>query len=213
MPPFGNQLSPKADFFWRVPTGNERAQQEQFDQDFNVPARKVMISSQLVPGRYYQAQATLGNSQIRRLYPSVSLLNGWSAYAKRLAKKAGYLSTEEELAYLAWDEYLQTLAAYTDAKLHTQQFTYADALDFLIQTHGLNQEQAERIVKDCAARPGEAISYLAGLDALENAYRKYSKKSGRKFNEEDFYAKLFQIGNVPPDRLDKELSRLYKKKK
>lgn len=213
VPPFGNQLSPKADFYLRVPSGNSLNRQTLFDQDFNTPTRKLMISGQLVPGRYYQAEATLDNTAIRRLYPAASLVNGWEAYAKRLAQRHGYLNTNEDLLVLAWDEYLHALAAYTDAQLHTQQWSYQDALDFLTQNHGLEQAQAETMLRDIATQPGEAVSYLIGLSALENAFRKYSKKFGKKFNEADFHAKLLRIGNVPPYALDKELARLYKQDK
>ena len=140
-------------------------------------------------------------------------INGWEAYAKRLAQRRGYLDTNEDILMLAWDEYLHALAAYTDAMLHTQQFSYDEALDFLTQTHGMEKAQAESMIRDIAAKPGEAVSYLIGLEALENAYRKYSKKFGKKFNEADFHAKLFRIGNIPPSLLDKELARLYKQDK
>ena len=213
VPPFGNQLSPKSDFFLRLPAGNTLNKQTLFDQDFNTPTRKLMISSQLVPGRYYQAEATANNSAIRRLFPSRSMLNGWEAYAKRLAQINGYLNTNEDLVVLAWDEYLHALAAFTDALLHTQQFSYDQAMEFLTQTHGLEQAKAEAIIRDIAENPGEAVSYIIGLDALEQAHNKYSKKLGKKFDEADFHAKLFRIGNVPPASLDKELARLYKQDK
>lgn len=213
LPPFGNQLAPRADFFVRIPSGNATAQQEQRNQDFNALARKILVSGELVPGRYYQAQNTLQNSPVRRLYPSASMQNGWASYAKHLAKEKGYLTLDEELLALSWDEYLHTLAAFVDAKLHTRQYSYADALAFLTQTHGLSEEQAENMLKQISAEPGQAVSYFIGLDALEKAHRTFSKKYGKKFNEADFNTKLFQIGNVPPSMLEKELSRLYKREK
>ena len=213
VPPFGNQLTPRSDFLVRIPSGNATAQQEQWNQDFNAPARKLMISGELVPGRYYQAQNNLKNSTVRRLYPSASMQNGWAAYAKRLAKEKGYITLDEELLFLAWDEYLHALAAFVDAKLQTRQYSYADAMTLLTQMHGLNEDQAENILKQISAEPGQAVSYFIGLDALENAHRNFSKKYGKKFNEADFNAKLFQVGNVPPSLLEKELTRLYKRDK
>jgi len=210
-PPFGDQLDPKPEFLLRIPTGNKRARQEQFNEDFNAPTRKLMISSELVPGRYLQAQSTLSNSAVRRLYPSASMANGWAVYAQQLAKDNGYLSLDEDLLFLAWDNYVRALAAWTDANLHTRQYSYAQAMDFLTQDHGLQEKQAENILKQIAAYPGEAVSYQIGLEALNAAHEKFMKKQGKKFDEADFNAKLFQIGNVPPDMLEKELTRLYKR--
>ncbi len=211
VPPFGNQLTPRADFLVRIPSGNATAQQEQRNQDLNALTRKLLVSTELVPGRYYQAQNTLQNSTVRRLYPSASLVNGWSAYAKRLAQRNGYISLDEEMLMVAWDEYIRTLSAFVDAKLHLRQYSYTDAMDFLTQTHGLEETQAENILKQVVTNPGEAVSYFIGLDALENAHRTFSKKYGKKFDEADFNAKLLKIGNVPPTLLEQELKRLYKR--
>ena len=206
--PFGSGNKPL--FLWRVPTGNQTTRQDLFNQDFNLPTRKLVISQELVPGKYYQTQQSAATSLIRKLYPNQSLQNGWVSYAKRLAHQKGYLGLDEDLLFLTWDEYQQALAAWVDAKLHTRQYSYNDAMTYLTQTHGLTEEHATRMLKQIATHPGKAVSYQIGLTALENAHRNFSKKYGKKFNEADFNAKLFQVGNVPPDLLEKELQRLYK---
>ena len=211
LPPFGSETGPH--FELRIPSGNKLTKQEQINRDFNAPTRKLLISGEIIPGRYYQAQDSRRTAQIRRLYPSASLQNGWSVYAKRLAQKAGYLSLDEELLLLAWDEYQRALTAWVDAKLHTRQYSYAQALEFLTQTHGLSEEHAETILKNVATNPGEVISYQIGLTALENAHEKFRKKQGKKFNEADFNSRLIQIGNVPPSLLEQEINRLYQEGK
>ena len=211
VPPSGPEGHPQ--FLLRIPSGNQQAKQELFNQDFNTSTRKLTISGEVIPGQYYRAANATGQSQLRQLYPAKSMQNGWTAYAKRLARQQGYLSLDEDLLFLAWDEYMRALAAWTDAKLHTRQYSYADALAFLTQTHGLTDEDAENMLKQIAAHPGKAVSYQIGLSAFEDAHKKFSKKYGKKFNESDFNAKLLQAGNVLPDWLEKELSRLYKKDK
>ncbi len=211
VPPYGDQVSSKTDFFLRVPSGNTLSRKEQTQRDFNEPTRKLMLSGELVPGRYYQARATENISFIRRWYPSETMANGWSMYAKRLAKEKGYIYKDEELLFLAWDEYKHALAAFVDAKLHLRQFSYSDALSFLTQEHGVDQAEAEDMLKSSAVYPGKAVSYWVGLDALEQVRDHYRHKQGKKFNEADFHAKLFQVGNVLPDWLQREMERLYQK--
>lgn len=213
VPPYGDQVSSKTDFFLRVPAGNRLARKEQTQRDFNEPTRKLMLSGELVPGRYYQARATANIPFIRRWYPSETMANGWSMYAKRLAKEKGYIYTDEDLLFLAWDEYKHALSALVDAKLHLRQFSYTDALNFLTQDHGLDQAEAEEIIKTAAVNPGKAVSYWVGLDALEQVRDYYRKKQGKNFNEANFHAKLFQVGNILPDWLQKEVERLYQKDK
>ena len=209
VPPFGNQLAPSTDLFLRLPAGNRLAKQEQLKKDFNAPTRKMLLCGELVPGRYYQTVAGKNLSSIRRLYPSASLANGWSAYALRLARERGYLVTDEELLFLAWNEYRRAAAALVDVRLQTKQYSYTDAINFLVSENGFSQEEAEQIVKEVSAQPAEAVSYCFGLDAIEKARAKYAKKFGKKFNLADFHAKLLQAGNVPPAQLEQELERLY----
>ncbi len=211
--PYNNQPLTQSTFFLRLPEGNKLAKQEQLNRDFNESTKKLMIASELIPGHYYQTVANENMSAVRRLYPAVGLVNGWEAYAQELAKQQGYLISDEDLLFFAWGKYIQALKALVDAKLNTRQFSYADALDLLTQEHGVEQAQAEALIKEVVLRPGEALSFQSGLEILQNTYKKYQKKQGKKFNEADFYQKLLRAGNLTPASLDKELSRFYKKAK
>ena len=142
VPPYGNQLSPTTDLFLRLPSGNKLAKEEQLKRDFNVPVRKLLLTGELVPGRYYQTVAGKNLSAVRRLYPSHTTANGWSAYAQQLAKERGYIATEEELLFLAWSEYRRAAAALAEIRLQTKQYSYADALNFLVKENGFNQDEA-----------------------------------------------------------------------
>lgn len=201
------------EFFLRMPAGNRLARQEQLKKDFNAPTLKLMLSGQLLPGAYYQNAANKNWSVWRRMYPSAATANGWKEYAKRLAKEHHYIVADDELAFYAWDEYLRALAAETDAKLQTKRFSYADALAYLTQENGLEQAEAEEMIKASAANPGKAASRQYGLEVWQNAREKFRKKQGKKFNEADFHQKALQTGNVTPDKVEKEISRLYEKDK
>ena len=212
VPPFGNQYAPTTDLFLRLPSGNKLARQEQLKKDFNAPVRKLLLSGELVPGRYYQTVAGKNLSAIRRLYPSRSLANGWSAYAQRLARERGYLATDEDLLFLAWNEYRRAAAALVDVRLQTKEYSYADALNFLVTENGFEQEEAETLLKDISAHPAESLSYIYGLRTIEQTRSRYAKKMGKEFNLSDFHRFILQIGNVPMDMLSKEIDRAQKKK-
>lgn len=200
-------------FFLRLPAGNTLAKEEQLKRDFNAPVLKLLTVKQLVPGGYFQNTSGKNWSAWRRAYPSKTTANGWREYAARLAKEQNYLVTDDELLFFAWDEYLRALAAETDVKLQTKRFSYADALAYLTQENGLEQAEAEEMLKELAAEPGEAVSRQEGLEIWQNAHEKMRKKLGKKFSEADFHRKALQIGNVPPQSVEAELSRLYEKDK
>ena len=208
LPPFGNNA--RSDFFIRLPFGNRRAQAEQLVRDYNTPTRKLLTAQELVPGRFYQTAKTAGLSAARRFYPAQSMADGWNEYALKLAGEAGYIVTDDELLFLAWHNYRRAAAALVDMRLQSRQYSYNDAMDFLVGENGFTQEDAEALIKESALNPGKAVGYAAGLDALERARAKYAKKLGKKFSLADFHTKVLKAGNVSPNELAEELERLYK---
>ena len=208
LPPFGNNA--RSDFFIRLPFGNRRAQAEQLVRDYNTPTRKLLTAQELVPGRFYQTAKTAGLSAARRFYPAQSMADGWNEYALKLAGEAGYIVTDDELLFLAWHNYRRAAAALVDMRLQSRQYSYNDAMDFLVGENGFTQEDAEALIKESALNPGKAVGYAAGLDALERARAKYAKKLGKKFSLADFHTKVLKAGNVSPNELADELERLYK---
>lgn len=200
------------ELFLRMPAGNALARKKQLQTDFNTPALKVLAAKELLGG-YYQNAAGKNWSVWRQAYPSATTANGWKEYAAELAKENALIVTDEELAYLAWDNYRRALAAEIDVKLQTKRFSYADALNYLTQENGFEQADAENMIKAVAQHPAEALSRQYGLETWLNTREKFRKKLGKKFNMADFHKKALQTGNIPPAELEKEISRLYEKDK
>lgn len=201
------------DFFVREPSGNALAKQETLAKDFNNPVRKVFIAENLVPGRYYQAKQQENLSRERRYYPVETLQNGWKPFALDLARENGYILTDEELLAAAWADYMRAISALVDLRLQTRQYSYTDAINFLVADNGFTQEQAESIIRQVVLNPGQDVSAVFGEQALEKVYQQYAKKVGKKLSHADVIDLLLQAGNVAPDQLDKEVKRLYKEKK
>ena len=143
------------------------------------------------------------------MYHVPTLHNGWEVYAQHLAQEQGYIATDEELLFLAWADYVRAAQALADYYLHTRQFTYSDALNWLVEKNGFEKAQAETMLKQIAAQPGEAVSYIYGYEALKNLRAKYQKKQGKKFKLADFHAKLLSLGDIPPSRLEAEMENAY----
>lgn len=211
VPPFGDIL--EASYLIRQPEGNTLTQTQQRNEFFNNSVRKLRLSEDLVPGHYYQALVQPNLPFVRRLFPSKSLQNGWIAYIQQRMQQVGYLTGPEDELFIAWENFLRALTAWTDFNIHTRAWSYTSALEELTQTYGLKQEAAEQILKQVAANPAQALAYREGLQAYQTAYQKFSKKQGKKFSEADFNAKLLKIGFVPPAQLEKELTKLYQQDK
>lgn len=213
VPPYGAQNLPTDDFFVRLPTGNALAKHKMAVQDLNPSARKLMIAGELVPGRYYKSVQQNALGGIRKRYGVPTLNNGWSVYAQHTAQEAGYIITDTDNLFLAFEDYRRAAAAAVDVNLHLGQFSYADAMTFLTQANGFEKEEAEKIIKSATALPGEALSYPVGYETLKTLRQKYQKKQGARFNAADFNARVLGIGDIPPAQLSKALEEAYKNKK
>ncbi len=193
--------------FWvRMPQGNEFTKMQTLNRDFNEPAVKLFISEEIVPGNYYQTQVQ--KNAMRRLFGSPLLSNGWTLYALRLAQQTNIFVTDEELLFAAWQRFVRTLSAVVDYRLHTQQYTYTEALAFLTEQNGFTQEQALQLVDGILRAPGEAVSFIAGESIWQENADKYLKKMK---DNDAVTALLLEIGNVSPSDLAPELKRLYRK--
>ncbi len=190
-----------------MPTGNELAKTEALNRDFNEPAAKLFISEEIIPGRFYQAQAQ--KNRMRRLFGSPLLANGWTLYALRVAQQANVFVTDEELLFAAWQRFVRTVSAVVDYRFNTQQYTYEEALNFLTEQNGFAPETATQMVDDVLSNPGEAVSYVLGEGIWQENADKYFKK------EKDYNAVtawLLEMGNVSPADVPGELKRLYRNK-
>lgn len=194
-------------FLMRLPFGNQLAKEEMLQRDFNEPAYKLFITQELVPGRYYQN--AVAKSNMRRLFGAPALANGWTLYAVKIAQEQGYLITDEEQLFIAWNQYLWALAAWLDYQLNTLAYTYNQALTFLTQEGGFSQEQATLLLNQIVRTPAQAVSYIWGAQTWQHAADTYSKKLK---TPGALNALLLQVGNVSPSDLTKELKRVYKKK-
>lgn len=191
--------------FLRIPTGNKLAQTEALDRDFNEPSSKILITRELVPGRYYQ-EYSISNS-LRRTLGSPTMANGWKEYALRIAEKQGYFLTDEEQLFLAWHRYRLALSALLDQRLHSQQYTYDEALRFLTEEQGFPQEEALALLSESVAYPGRSVSYIVG----DRVWQRYGEIYRKKLKDEGkLNVLLLQAGNVLPSDLKAELKRLYK---
>ena len=214
MPPFGMQTNPSYDFFIRLPHGNELTKQEMLNRDFNPPTLKLVLTGQLVPGLAYRASySEYTISAFRKMYTVPTLRNGWEVYAQHLANERGYIITDDEQLLLAWADFLRAAQAFVDYNLHSQEMSYSEALNWLVNTNGIEKSTAEAMLKQVAAQPGEAVSYIYGYEALKNLRAKYQKKFGKKFSLADFHTKLMGLGNIPPDRLEVEMENAYAREK
>ena len=105
------------------------------------------------PGGGNIPNAQYARVEIRRvkacaLFLLVFLAQGFKRFVPDgTAQEAGYIITDTDNLFLAFEAYRRAAAAAVDVNLHLGQFSYADAMTFLTQANGFEKEEAETIIK------------------------------------------------------------------
>ncbi|WP_424244491.1 DUF885 family protein [Elusimicrobium posterum] len=181
-------------------------------KNYTLPRIKLLVAESVVPGRQMFYSYSYDTKPIRRVLASDSMVDGWAAYAKHIALASGYLNTDEDRMFLAWDDYVLALKGIVDMKYHTGQLDYDEAELFMVSL-GVSEEDAKLFMRQIAFNPGKSIAALMAFEELKTQYAKYADKYGEDFSPASFYHKIFSIGKIPVSALDAELVEEYKKDK
>ena len=204
-------FSPKksSDLLLNIPEENN---QDMFSQSFTYSDIKIDVAQKLLPGLSLSYNATAEDQQVlTSISNDMFYLNGWSAYALKLAQEQGYFDDEADIVNIAWLNYRRALYALADIKMQTKELNYTQTLDMLISA-GINDEEATYQVDYMAVNPAQALSYILGEKEFERINLKYQKKLKDKFNQKEFNNKILSLGRVPLNVLEEGLAHAYKAK-
>lgn len=186
--------------------------QEMLMNPFTYSDIKIDIVQKLIPGMSLSYNATSEEQQVLvNISNDIFYLNGWSAYALKLAQEQGYFDDEADIVNIAWLNYKRALYALADIKMQTKELNYTQTLDMLISA-GINDEEATSQVDYMAINPLQALSYILGEKEFSKIHSKYQKKLKDKFNQKEFYEKILSLGRVPLNVLAEGLEQSYKTK-
>ncbi len=162
------------------------------------------------PGHHLQFVYAKDNpSLIRRLNESPLLSEGWGFYCEELAHETGYYDDpRERLMQLNWR--LQRAArVILDVSVHTQDMSWAQAVDFLVRAVGMNHAQAEGSVNAYTRQPTYFSSYMLGMLEIQRIREEFRERLGERFSLQEFHERLLRVGNVPPALIEAELLRTW----
>jgi uncharacterized protein (DUF885 family) len=163
------------------------------------------------PGHHLQLVYAKDNpSLVRRLNDSPLLSEGWGLYCEELAHETGYYDDpRERLMQLNWR--LQRAArVILDVSLHTQDMSWAEAVDFLVRAVGMGRPQAEASVNAYTRQPTYFSSYMLGMLEILRIREALRARLGERFTLQEFHERLLRTGNVPPALVEAELERTWR---
>jgi uncharacterized protein (DUF885 family) len=172
----------------------------------------ILLSSrylrEAVPGHHYQLalqQERADLPRFRRFGGAPAFIAGWGLYAATLGEELGvYRQPEGKFGALL--QQLECAAGVViDTGIHAQNWSRAQALDYLHAQLPLDEPAAANRVDRVLALPGEALSCMAGLAKLQGLRARVQQTLGARFDVQAFHAELLRNGAVPLDLLDGDM--------
>jgi len=163
-----------------------------------------------VPGKHYLLALQQDNADLprfRRYGGAPSFIEGWALYAASLGEELGvYRSPDAKLGAVLGQ--LECAAGVViDTGLHAQNWSRAQALDYLRAQLPLDELATANLVDRAVALPANALSCLVGFNELQSLRAHAQQTLGSRFDVRAFHAEILKNGALPLDLLDGELKR------
>lgn len=182
---------------------------------YDLPSRPLYNLTALTlhesaPGHAFQIPLALEHEQQPEFRQHTYLSaygEGWALYCEWLGLEMGMYETPYDrfgmLNYQIW----RAARLVVDTGIHSQGWSRAHAIDYLMKYTALPQHEIETEVDRYIAWPAQALAYYLGEDAIRKARTKAETALGANFNLRAFHDTVLELGSVPlpvlTDRLDR----------
>jgi hypothetical protein len=125
-----------------------------------------------------------------------TLADGWASYVVDVAEEFGFLSPHEQGA--AQQRRVRGLVqAVVDLRLHTGEWQYEDAVDFVVTDAGLPRARAEQLVTTLSMSPGRGVASWLGAQVIRLGRDAILAQSGTTFSLRRYHDALLSRGAIP----------------
>jgi uncharacterized protein (DUF885 family) len=162
---------------------------------------KTLAYHEGIPGHHFQiatAHDLKGLPLIRQqpIYSAYS--EGWALYAERLAAEIGLYRDDPfgDLGRLQ-AEMFRAVRLVVDTGIHAKGWTREQAIDYMVQTTGMNVDEVISEVERYMALPGQACAYKVGQLKILELRDRARAALGDRFDLKDFHTVLLENGAVP----------------
>jgi uncharacterized protein (DUF885 family) len=171
------------------------------------PAYKLptVAYHEAIPGHHFQItlQREMDLPLMRNVITFNAYAEGWALYAERLAKELGWYDDDPygDLGRLQYEAH-RAARLVVDTGIHAKQWTFDQALDFMVENTGLDRSFLQTEVARYIVWPGQAASYYIGYLKLLELRQQAQAQLGDAFDLVEFHRVVLNAGSVPLDVLE-----------
>jgi len=162
---------------------------------------KTLAVHEGIPGHHFQIAMAreLKDLPLLRQQPIYTAYSeGWALYAERLAAEIGFYENDPfgDLGRLQ-AEMFRAVRLVVDTGLHAKGWTREQAIEYMVGTAGMGEDEVVSEVERYMALPGQATAYKVGQLKILELRDRARAALGPKFNLKDFHTVVLESGAVP----------------
>mgnify|MGYP001453091338 CR=1 FL=1 len=164
------------------------------------PRMENLFLHEAIPGHHFQIALTLENKSLprfRRFGWNSAYVEGWALYTESLGKELGlYTDPYQYLGMLLGDMH-RAVRLVLDTGLHAKGWSREQALAYIIEQEGGDEEKHRAEVERYMAIPAQALSYKLGQLKILELRARAEKELGAKWDIRAFHDHLLEEGSLP----------------
>ena len=150
------------------------------------------------PGHHLQLAAATMNDDVFRIFSHATETGeGWAHYCEEMMKEHGFDDTPEARLIQSKDIVWRAARIIVDVKLSTGKMSFEEAVEYLVDQVGMDEEDAKKEVKRYTQNPAYQLSYLLGKKMIKELKDDVKEEMGDDFSEKFFHDTILYAGSVP----------------
>lgn len=163
-----------------------------------------------VPGHHLQItiqQSLTGLPEFRKHGGNSAYTEGWGLYAEELGKEIGFYQDPGSDYGRLRSELFRAVRLVVDTGIHDMGWTRDQVVDYMRQSHSVDEPTIQAETDRYISGPGQACSYKLGQLKIRELRERAKAKLGAKFDLKAFHDEVLSGGALPLDLLDARVNR------
>ena len=169
---------------------------------FSMP---TLAYHEAIPGHHFQIAIAqqLDLPTFRKWSEFTAYVEGWALYAEHLVGELGFYKNDPygDLGRLQAEAF-RAARLVVDTGLHTQRWTFDQAVDFMVENTGMPEHMLQGEVSRYISLPGQATAYYIGYTKIMQLRQLVMNEMGDQFSLKEFHNLLLGSGAMPLDALE-----------
>ena len=150
--------------------------------------------------------ANQNSSLLRKLYPNMPLLKGWSLMIEEPLILQGFQNYDLRLRLHQLKMKLKTAVDFMiEFQVHEGTMTKEQAIAYMVRAGYMSEAEAERKWNRCLLLPGDAAYAYTGFQEILDMEKEYKKLKGDAYSQKEFMSRLLSYGALPLRHLKKKI--------